>query len=172
MNSRELEDREYQYYYQKYILRLEETSLMEAFKNTEHEFVNHVKALDREKLLYRYAEDKWTVAEVIQHVIDTERIFTYRALRIARNDATDLPGYEQDEYVPFSGANDRSTKELLVDFKAARLSTVSLFHSFTDTMLLRTGSVSGNHISVRAIGFIISGHLDHHLNILRERYSV
>lgn len=170
MHTRQLQETEYNSYYSNYILILDETELLEALKNTEEEFMAFIKEVPEDKLLYRYAEGKWTVKEVIQHLIDTERIFTYRALRFARNDQTDLPGYEQDDYIPFSGANTRSREELLVDFKATRLNSVSLFHTFSDEMLMRSGTADGNLMSVRAIGFIISGHLKHHLKVLRERY--
>lgn len=170
MHSRELQETEYHSYYNNYILMLDETALMEALKTTETELLTFIKSLPEDRLKYRYAEGKWSVAEVIQHIIDTERIFTYRALRFARNDRTDLPGYEQDDYVPFSDADKRTKEELMVDFKATRLNTVSLFHTFSDEMLKRSGTADGNLMSVRAAGFIIAGHLKHHLKVLEERY--
>lgn len=170
MHFRELQETEYHSYYSNYILMLDETELMEALKTTESEMLTFIKDIPEDRLLHRYKEGKWSIAEVLQHIIDTERIFTYRALRFARNDRTDIPGYEQDNYVPFSGADERSKEELMVDFKAARLNTVSLFHTFSNEMLLRSGTADGNLMSVRAIGFIISGHLRHHLKVMRERY--
>ncbi|WP_461533524.1 DinB family protein [Sinomicrobium sp.] len=172
MNLRDVKDSEYHNYYQNYILRLKDTSILDALRNTEDKFVRQIDGLSQEKLSYRYAEGKWTVAEVIQHLIDSERIFTTRVLRIARNDSTELPGFEQDTYVPFSGANSRSVAVLISDFKAVRLGTISLFTSFTDEMLIRQGWVGGSLMSVRAIGFIVAGHLDHHLSVLIEKYGV
>ncbi|MBC9796363.1 DinB family protein [Sinomicrobium weinanense] len=170
MHSRELQETEYHSYYSNYVLILDETELMEALRNTEEELLTFIKELPEDRLSYRYAEGKWSIAEVIQHIVDTERIFTYRALRFARNDQTDLPGYEQNDYVPFSEADKRTKEELLVDFKATRLNTVSLFRTFSDEMLMRSGRADGNLMSVRAVGFIVSGHLMHHLKVLRERY--
>lgn len=170
MHSRELLETEYHTRYSNYILALDETELLEALKNTEAELLAFIVDIPEDRWMYRYAEGKWTLAEVLQHIIDTERIMAYRALRFARNDKTDIPGFEQDDYVPYSGANNRNRNEIMVDFKAARLNSVSLFHTFTNEMLMRSGTVSGNELSVRAIGFIISGHLKHHLRILKERY--
>ncbi|MGS2761505.1 DinB family protein [Sinomicrobium sp. M5D2P9] len=170
IHSRELQETEYHSYYSNYILALDETELLGAFKSTEAELLDFIRDLPEDRLLYRYAEGKWTVAEVLQHIIDTERILAYRALCFARNDKTDLPGFEQDDYVPYSNAHNRTKEELKVDMKATRLNSVSLFHTFTNEMLMRSGTVSGNQLSVRALGFIISGHLKHHLRILNERY--
>ena len=103
-------------------------------------------------------------------MIDTERIFCNRALRFARNDQTNLPGYDHDEYVPNSGANERSLKEIAEEFNIVRKGTIALFKSFTTEMLNRNGSANGNNLTVLAIGFIISGHETHHTNILNERY--
>jgi len=103
-------------------------------------------------------------------VIDTERIFNYRALRFARNDSTELKGFDHDSYNENVEANSRNLQELLDEFKTVRASSISLYKSFSEEVLLRKGSASGNIISVRAIGFLISGHQKHHLKIFEERY--
>ena len=119
---------------------------------------------------YKYAKDKWSIKELLLHIIDTERVFAYRALRFAREDKTDLPGFEQDDYVITSDANTRSKASLLNEYNFQRASTIALFSSFNDSMLMKIGMAGGNPMSVRAIGFITSGHEVHHCNILRERY--
>lgn len=118
-----------------------------------------------------YAPGKWTVADVLQHVIDTERIFTYRALRFARKDATPLPGFEEANYGEAAGASTRSLDSLIAELKLVRQSTIALYQSFTPDMLQYTGASFKGFYSVGAIGFIIAGHQLHHLNILAERYE-
>lgn len=124
------------------------------------------------KLGFAYAEGKWTLAEAIVHIIDTERIFQYRSLRIARNDKTPLPGFDQDDYVPQSNASGRSTTSLIEEYKAVRDATITLFSSFDEEAMLRIGIASDSKMSTRALGFIISGHQAHHVKIIKERYLV
>lgn len=127
-------------------------------------------ALDGEKLSYRYAKGKWTIKEILAHIIDDERIYSYRALRFARNDQTELPGFEQDDYALESRANDRTIEALLKEFAAVRNSTIALFDSFDGQVLTRSGLASGNVMSVRAAAYHIAGHELRHMNIIRERY--
>lgn len=117
-----------------------------------------------------YAPGKWTIKEILQHIIDTERVFNYRALRFSRKDKTPLAGFEHDEYVMNSAAEAKNISSLLQDFESSRRSTISLFHSFTDEMLMETGIASGKQLSVAAIGFTIAGHFLHHMNIIRQKY--
>lgn len=117
-----------------------------------------------------YSEGKWTVRDILQHLIDCERIFQYRALRIARNDKTALPGFDENQYAPEAKANIRSIDELLSEFYSVRNSGIILFDSFDDSMLQRTGVCSGKEISVLAIGFTIAGHTLHHINVIKEKY--
>jgi hypothetical protein len=127
-------------------------------------------SLPEEKLLYRYAEGKWTIKEILNHLIDCERIYCYRALCISRLDATPLPGFEQDAYVRESNANERDTKIMLDDYGILRHSTLVLFNTMTDDMLPRKGTANNNPLSVRAAAYQIAGHELHHLKIIRERY--
>jgi len=124
---------------------------------------------DRED--HRYAEGKWTIKEVFQHLNDTERILSYRALRFARNDATELAGFEENDYVPAAEVGRRPLSDLLDEHELIRKSTLALFRSFTPEMLLRTGIANGRRISVRALGWSMAGHAMHHLDILEQRYS-
>jgi DinB superfamily len=123
-----------------------------------------------EKENYAYAEGKWTVKELIQHIIDTERIMTYRALRFARMDSTHLHSFDEDAMAAVSGANARSLADMINELEAVRKSTILLYNSFTTEMLLFEGTASGKKINALAIGFVIAGHQTHHFNILKERY--
>ena len=117
-----------------------------------------------------YAPGKWTVRDIIQHLIDAERVFSYRAMRFARNDKTLLPGFEENDYAVTANATQRNLDELLDEFYTVRESSAKLFKSFTDEMLMRTGEVPSGTISVLAIGFTMTGHAIHHLRIIKERY--
>jgi uncharacterized damage-inducible protein DinB len=123
-----------------------------------------------DKFDYRYAEGKWTIKDVIQHIIDAERIFGYRALRISRNDQTPLPGFEENDYVENTDANSRSIQGLLTELSALRHSNLLMFKSFTEKQLTRMGIASNHSISVRALGFLIIGHQKHHQKVFQERY--
>jgi len=129
-----------------------------------------VKSIPKEKLLYRYAEGKWTIKEVLVHIIDDERIYAYRALRFARNDSTELPGFEQDDYTRYSGANERSVESIMEEYEAVRSSTIALFNGFPDAAFMRSGVANGHIVSVRALIYHLAGHELHHINILKERY--
>lgn len=117
-----------------------------------------------------YAPGKWTVRDIIQHLIDAERVFSYRAMRFARNDKTLLPGFEENDYAVTANATHRSLDELLDEFYTVRESSMKLFKSFTDEMLMRVGEVPSGNISVLAIGFTMTGHAIHHLKVIKERY--
>ena len=129
---------------------------------------------DKDKLISLgnkvYERDKWTVKDILQHLIDCERIFCYRALRIARNDKTPLPGFDENEYIPEAKTERRTIDELLYELDSVRRTSILLFKSFDDEMLLRAGMCSGKNISVLAIGFTIAGHMLHHINVIKEKY--
>jgi uncharacterized damage-inducible protein DinB len=131
---------------------------------------NFILTLPEEKLLYRYSDNKWTIKEILVHIIDGERIYAYRALCFARNEKTNLPGFEQDDYVAFSNANDRSIENILHEYGAVRHATIALFEGLDETALLREGVANNNKATVRALGYDIAGHELHHLNIIKERY--
>ena len=119
---------------------------------------------------YRYAEGKWSIKELLQHMIDTERVFAYRALRFARADSTVLPGFDENLYVETCEAGGRSLSSLLEEFNLMRKSNMIMFATMSENVLRRMGQVDGNEISVRALGFIICGHMLHHLKVIEERY--
>jgi len=122
------------------------------------------------RVLFRYAEGKWTIKEIIGHLIDDERIYVYRALRFARNDATELPGFEQNHYAKYSGANERGSADLLNEFAIVRQSTIAFFATLDDDALIRSGIADGSRVTVRALVYHIAGHELHHLKIINERY--
>lgn len=129
-----------------------------------------ISAQSEKKLVTRCAEGEWTIKEILVHVIDTERIFAYRALRFARNDTTELPGFEQVPYVAASGANERSIEDILEELTAVRMATVALFKSLDDEAMSRSGISSRHRLSVRSALYQIAGHELHHVNSIRENY--
>ena len=123
------------------------------------------------RLVEPCAPAEWTIKEILVHVIDDERIFAYRALRFARNDTTELPGFEQDEYVPESRANERDLENILAEYVSVRQATLTLYRSFNDDVWARQGIGSGNPLSVRAAIYHIAGHELHHLESIKENYA-
>jgi hypothetical protein len=123
-----------------------------------------------EKLGYRYAEGKWTPREILHHMSDSERVFQYRALRFARNDKTDLPGFEENDYVRESNADSRELQDLLNEFISIRSATVTLLNSLSDEALARTGTANGARASTLGLFYCCAGHIVHHLKVIRERY--
>lgn len=133
--------------------------------------IEFIRSFPAEKLTYRWAEGEWTIKEILGHIIDDERIYCYRALRFARNDPTELPGFEQDDYVRSSGANERALEEILSEYTAVRQATITFFNSLEDKALLRAGVANGHLMSVRAAAYHIAGHELHHLHSIRQNYS-
>lgn len=170
MRTSELQTSEYAPYYQTYIDSFGTGELMEELEISMHEFIRFVQEVPLGKHDFRYAEGKWTLKDIILHLIDAERIFAYRALRIGRGDQTALPGFEEDDYVLTARANERHLKHLLEEFAAVRHATLLLYKNFSDEELKRVGTASGRNISVRALGFITVGHLRHHIRVFAERY--
>jgi hypothetical protein len=171
MIRKDLHRSEYADFYKNYIEAIpENTSLPEVFSFGVEQVLPFFSSLTENQMAHAYAEGKWTLKEMLLHIIDSERIFAYRALSIARRDKTKLPGYEQDDYVLTSNANNRTKESLLEEYSSVRAATVTLFKSFTKEDLIQTGVANNVSVSVRAIGFIIGGHERHHLKIAKERY--
>ena len=170
MNSNQLPVNEYSQFNATYINAFENVELLEELEISLHDFIRFVREIPMDKFDYRYAEGKWTIKDIIQHIIDAERIFAYRALRISRNDPTPLPGFEENDYVENTDANSRSIQELLTELSAVRHSNLLLFKSFSNEQLTRMGTASNHPISVRALGFLIIGHQKHHQKVFQERY--
>ncbi|WP_298896201.1 DinB family protein [uncultured Psychroserpens sp.] len=170
MTKDDLLKSEYNPYYQTYIEKAGSSHLNEGLKDNGNATIAFLESIPEDKLEYRYAEGKWTVKEIIQHLIDTERVFTYRALGIARGDKTLFPGFDQDEYAASCNANNRSIYSLMNEYKAVRLATINLFDGFTDEMLTKIGTASNSNLSPRAVAFIVTGHENHHCDVIKERY--
>ncbi len=170
MKANQLPINEYADFYKSYIQALEDVELIEELEISLHDFIRFVQNIPMDKFDYCYAQGKWTIKEIIQHLIDSERVFSYRALRISRNDKTPLPGFDENEYVANSNGNKRNLQGLLTELAVVRQATLSLFNSFSQEQLQYVGIASDNEVSVRAIGFIIIGHQKHHQKIFAERY--
>ncbi len=170
MKPNELSKTEYSSFNATYINALEDVNLVEGLEKGLDQMISFISSISVEKLNYRYAENKWTIKDIFLHLIDAERIFAYRALRIGRGDKTPLAGFEENDYVPNAMANSRTVESLIEEFRFVRNATLCLFNNFSDEQLAYVGTSSNNTISVRAIGFIISGHQNHHIRIIKERY--
>lgn len=157
-------------YYHNYINQAEGDDLIDILKKQTRSFEQFLEEIPKSKRKYRYAEDKWTIKEVLQHIIDAERVFAYRALCFARKDATPLPSFDENNYADNSKADQRKWKDLVNEFRAVRESTELLFSSFDDEQLETAGTASGKSNYVLAIGFIIAGHANHHIKVTKERY--
>ena len=161
---------DYPEYFGRYMSQVSEEDLYEAFKIQFPKIESFLHSIDEEKANFAYAPGKWTLKELLQHVIDAERIFSYRALCFARKEATNLPSFDENLYADNSGANERSWKSLCNEFINVRRSTEDLFKSFTEEMLEQKGVANNKTTSVLSVGFIILGHVAHHIKIVKEKY--
>lgn len=161
---------EYPAFYETYVNKITVDDLITALNETRQQTIELVKIIPLEKEKYKYADGKWSIRELFGHMIDAEKIFAYRALRFARNDKTELAGFEEDDYVPESNAENRSLKDLTEEYLLVRDSTIAFFKGITNEMSLRSGKANGKAISVRALGYSIAGHNRHHNLVIRERY--
>ncbi|WP_290698169.1 DinB family protein [Lacinutrix sp.] len=172
MKVKDLSKDEYLPYFQPYINKIGDLVLLDGLVDGLEETISFLESLPSGKLEYRYEDNKWTIKEIVNHLIDSERIFAYRALRFARKDKTPVAGFEQDGYVEQSLANERSMVDLLQEYTLLRKATIILYKTFgSDSEILkRKGIAGGGEVSVRALGFLIAGHEKHHCDIIRERY--
>lgn len=156
-------------YFDRYINLVEDIDVISALENGIPFLKSEISNLEKMDNLV-YAPGKWTVKDILQHIIDNERIFCYRAMRFARKDETPLPGVDENYHAANAHANERSLEDLVNEFNYTRQSTIALFKSFTEDMLMSEGIGFNKKTSVLAIGFLLSGHLIHHFNVIRERY--
>ncbi len=161
---------EYPAFFETYIKLVTQDDLLEALKSEANLSLDFFKNIPVEKQEFRYADGKWTMKEMLQHIIDTERIFAYRALAFARQDKTVLPGFDENLYADNSNSNSRGWNQLIDELVDVRHTTIQLFESFVPEAISYKGTASGKEITVNAIGFIICGHIIHHKNIAVERY--
>ena len=157
-------------WYHGYISKTEGADLLKLLEDQVDTVARFMLDIPPGKFDFSYAEGKWTLRDLFQHLLDAERIFAYRALRFARNDRTPLASFEENDYVTEARASRRNWEEMVEEFKLLRKSNVILFRSFDEAELEREGIASGKSIYVRAIGFILVGHINHHIGIIRERY--
>ena len=157
-------------YFKKYVDQVNEEDLKDAFKNQQDSISNFYQSIPEEKTNEPYAPGKWTLKELLQHVIDTERIFNYRSLAFARKETASLPGFEENEYAANSNANERSWQSLCDELKVVRKSTEMLFTSFSEEALQSSGLANNKSTTALAMGFITIGHFNHHRKIVEERY--
>jgi len=157
-------------YCQHYINSAKDDEVLKALKKNTKDLKKFLDKIPRKKINYAYSEGKWTIKEILRHVIDAERVFAYRALTFARKDDTSLPGFDENNWALNAQTIRRNWNDLVDEFKAVRKSTELLFASFNDDQLLSNGTAGNNAINVIALGFIIAGHTQHHINIIKERY--
>ena len=157
-------------FFESYISLVTENDTMEAFKNQLPQIESLLQSINEEKSKFAYAEGKWTLKELLQHMIDTDRIFSYRAMCFARKETTSLPSFDENLYAQNSNANERTWSSLCNEFLNLRKSTEDMFESFTEEMLATKGTANNNQISVRSLASAIIGHAYHHIMIIKERY--
>jgi len=157
-------------FYHGYINHAKGNSVAELITNHSIKLKEFYKGLPEAKADYAYAQGKWTIKELLQHIIDAERVFVYRALRFARKDPTPLPGFAENDYAQHSYAAERTLQSLKDEFNAVRTSTDMMLSSFNEDQLNASGIASNKHITVNALAYIIYGHLLHHKSIIEERY--
>lgn len=157
-------------FFQFYADYVKSDNLIEELKDQLETYVDFIKSIPEEKHLYRYKKNKWTLKEVIGHNTDTERVKSGAALRIARNDQTPIPGFDEGDYVSATDFNARTIESLLQEFIAVRQSSIALLTSLTEEKLKRIGTASGKQVSARVIFYFLIGHVSHHIKIIKERY--
>ena len=157
-------------FYHGYISKVKEDNLMAGLKSSTKDLFDLLKSIPADKHDYRYADDKWTIKEVVQHMLDGERVFTYRALRFARKDDTPLPGFDENLFAQTAKADKRSWNDLVEEFAALRKASEAMFGSFDNEQLESSGIASESSTYVLGIGYIVAGHVNHHCGIIKERY--
>ena len=157
-------------FYQPYIDLIKDNDFREAIRKNTKQFRRVMESIPRKKYDYSYAEGKWTIRQMLQHIIDTERVFAYRALRLSRMDPTPLPAWDENAWAQHDGAAERRWKDLLEEFRAVREASQYLFDSLSDEQLRFVGTVRERPLNAYTIGFVLPGHVAHHMLILEERY--
>jgi len=157
-------------FYHNYVNHVPQDELIDAFNTETPVFIHFLENIPPDKYDYRYADNKWTIKEVLQHIIDAERVFAYRALRFARKDPTSLPGFDENLFADNAKASARNWNDLVEEFKTVRMASEYLFVSFDGDQLDAAGTANNNSIYVLAIGYVVIGHSIHHMNVIKERY--
>lgn len=157
-------------YYEGYINKVPGDDIIKVL--SDESYMSQIEDIPEDKWMHRYAEGKWSIKEVLLHLIDTERVFAYRAMRAGRMDKTPLPGFDQDAYVPNSNADSRTKASLMQEYKSVRKATISLLENMGDDGLAAIGIASDNPMTPLALGYMIAGHQIHHIELFKERYLV
>lgn len=164
--------KEYDPYYETYVSLVSGDDVMPLLETQMQALRPLLDGLPEEKGTHSYAAGKWTVKELLSHIIDGERIFAYRILRISRGDQTPIEGFEQDDYIENSNANNRLFSDLLDELEHQRQANLRLLENLSETDAERVGTASEKTVSVRALAYIMAGHVEHHIQILKERYLI
>ncbi|WP_290711578.1 DinB family protein [Flavihumibacter sp. CACIAM 22H1] len=157
-------------FYDTYVKLVKTDDLRKTLRKNTEELLAFFEEIPEEKIGFAYADGKWTIKQVVQHIIDAERIFAYRALRVARLDATPLPGFDENLYAANANVAVRGWEDMLKELRQLRKSNLRMIKAFTEEQLNAEGVASGHPVSAAAICFIMAGHAKHHINIIRERY--
>lgn len=163
---------EYAPYYSSYVAQVTEQEILPVLRSQTDALDVLLGRVAPDRETYRYAEGKWSIREMIGHLIDGERVFGYRAFSIARGDRNNMPGFDQDEYMLTAPYNDIDLEDLLSEFRLVRLSNIAMLRNLDEESWLRIGTANGSQVSVRALTFIMAGHVRHHMGILREQYEL
>ncbi|MCL6099132.1 MAG: DinB family protein [Bacteroidetes bacterium] len=161
---------EYAPYYQQYIKDVPQIDILEYLNQQLDETVKLFSGVSEEKASFRYAPDKWSVKEVLGHILDSERIFAYRALCISRDEKNSLPGFDQNIYTANANFDKLKLTDIVEEFVALRKSNLKMFGNFSEEMWTRKGTANKNEVTVRAVAYILAGHALHHINVVREQY--
>ncbi len=161
---------EYAPYYQDYINQVSENEILPVLRSQMDDLDVLLDRVAPEKETYRYAEGKWSIREIVGHLIDGERVFGYRAFCIARGEKQNLPGFDQDDYMLTAPYDHIDLEDLLSELRLIRLGNIAMFRTFDEESWSRVGTANGNEVTTRALAFVMAGHVRHHMNVLRERY--
>ena len=165
-----LQNKEYAHFYKPYLALIPFDDISKLLTEDLYKQLDFIKSIPKEKLKYRYAEDKWSVGEVILHMTDAERVFSYRALCFARNDNTELPGFDENAWVKNAETAHLSLSELIGQFKTTRNQTIAMFKGFDKDDLIKSGIASNCSFTVRSLGYMIVGHNRHHIGKIKTLY--
>jgi hypothetical protein len=157
-------------FYQRYLNAVTEKDVIKALKKNTRDFKKFLEKIPKKKIDFAYADGKWSIRQLLQHIIDAERVFAYRALSFSRKDPALLPGFDENDWATNAPATNRKWDDLVTEFTAVRKSNEFLFSSFNEDQLLSVGTASNNNINPLALGFICAGHAIHHMKIIKERY--
>jgi DinB superfamily len=164
------DETEYAVYYGRYVGKIEGVDIVAVLYDQLQSTLSFLRGIDDRTADFRYAPGKWSVKEVIGHVIDAERVFAYRALAFARNESTSLPGFDENQWAAYANYSSLSMNDILTEFETVRRSTLLLFRQMDTAAWNRRGNANGNDMTTRSAAFVIAGHLQHHLEMLKSRY--